>query len=78
MTMECIFSVMTPKVMQYLGALCTEGGVGVLHGAAWILELLKMEIERVDSTCCTRCEVFGCEDLNDHVCQELMCLGKGC
>lgn len=25
MTMEYIFSVMTPKVMQYLGALCTQG-----------------------------------------------------
>lgn len=23
--MECIFSVMTPKVMQHLGALCTQG-----------------------------------------------------
>lgn len=32
MTMECIFSVMTPKVMQYLGALCTDGGGGVI---AW-------------------------------------------
>lgn len=23
--MECIFSVTTPRVMQYLGALCTQG-----------------------------------------------------
>lgn len=74
--MEHIFSVMTPKVLQYLVALCTGGGI--LHRAVWVLELLKMEMERVDSTCCTRCEVFSCEDLNDHVCQELMCLGKGC
>lgn len=47
-------------------------------GAVWILELLKLEMERVDSTCCVLCEVFSSEDLNNHVCQELMCLERGC
>lgn len=74
MTQECMFSVMTPKVMQYLGVLCTQGviqhrgsvdfrAVGNGNGACG-LNMLHT--------------VFSCEDLNDHVCQDLMRSEKGC
>lgn len=75
--MELIFSVMTPKVMtQYLGALCIQRVI--LHRGSVDFGAVENGNGAEDSTCCTRCDVFSCEDLNDNVCQELMCSEKGC